>query len=82
MMGKRESENITRRHIEQKKKAMARARRRRFLRRMFALIICTFLLLLSAGAIYGPCAAHSILHRSTMRSTTGIPSGSRNGAVR
>lgn len=52
-MGKREPENITRRHIEQKKKAMARARRRRFLRRMLALIICTFLLLLSAGAIYG-----------------------------
>lgn len=51
MAGKRE-DNVTRRHIEEKKRALARMRRRRFLRRMLALTICTVLLLLAAGGVY------------------------------
>ena len=44
-MGKRQEDNVTWRHIEQKKRELARLRRRRFLRRMLALIICAVLLL-------------------------------------
>ena len=40
-MGKRKEDNVTWRHIEQKKREIARLRRRRFLRRLLAMVIFT-----------------------------------------